>query len=262
MTWLPGASTGEVWHITLDNGRQIVVKPCTNPALEAAQRTYLARKSSLPLPAIIAELKTFLILEYVPHIGKLERKGELHAADLIASLHTIHADHYGFASDTMIGTIKQQGGWHDTWSDFLIQKRLMMAARLAYHKAGIDHATLMRLNRLKEKVPDLTPAQHQPSLLHGDLWAGNILGNGDHVAAFIDPAISYGEPEFELAYATFFHSFSQHFFDRYHEHHPALDGFDDTRKPIYQLYPLLLHAALYRGDYGRIAGRILRYFVG
>lgn len=42
-----------------------------------------------------------------------------------------------------------------------------------------------------------------PSLLHGDIWSGNVLCKGGE-AVYIDPAIYYGNYEMELVFITLF----------------------------------------------------------
>lgn len=87
-----------------------------------------------------------------------------------------------------------------------------------------------------------------PSLLHGDVWSGNVLFNKQG-ATFIDPAIYFGDREMELAFILLFDTFGDTFFDNYNEVHPLSKDFYEVKVPLYQVYPLLVHVALYGGSY-------------
>ena len=88
-----------------------------------------------------------------------------------------------------------------------------------------------------------------PSLLHGDVWGGNILVHGDHITGFVDPAIYYGDPEIELSFATMFSNFGEGFLRRYGELRPLRPDFFDICRDLYNLWPLLTHARLFGGGY-------------
>ncbi len=81
------------------------------------------------------------------------------------------------------------------------------------------------------------------------------------MAAFIDPAIYYGDPEIELAFGTLFGPFGEAFFRQYEEIRPLRPGFFEVRRELYLTYPLLVHAALFGGGYGAQAGRIARRLI-
>ena len=88
-----------------------------------------------------------------------------------------------------------------------------------------------------------------PSLLHGDVWGGNILVHGDHIAGFVDPAIYYGDSEIELSFATMFSTFGEGLFRRYGELRSLRPDFFDICRDLYNLWPLLIHARLFGGGY-------------
>ena len=91
-----------------------------------------------------------------------------------------------------------------------------------------------------------------PSLIHGDLWKGNILFNMNGVA-LIDPALYFADKEMELVYILLFDTFGETFFEHYTEVHPLSADFYDVKRPLYQIYPLLVHVALYGKSYtGRL----------
>ncbi|MFQ5491862.1 MAG: fructosamine kinase family protein, partial [Phycisphaerae bacterium] len=86
---------------------------------------------------------------------------------------------------------------------------------------------------------------------------GNVLALGGRITGFVDPALYYGDPEIELAFATLFGTFGRPFFDRYQEIRPLRPGFFDLRRDILNLYPLLVHVRLFGGGYVASVERIL-----
>ncbi len=105
------------------------------------------------------------------------------------------------------------------------------------------------MTRLSGSLGQWLAEPPHPSLLHGDVWTTNVLASKGRITGFIDPAVYYGHPEIELAFTTLFGTFSRPFFERYHELRPIPDGFFETRKDIYNLYPLLVHACLFGSSY-------------
>ena len=68
-------------------------------------------------------------------------------------------------------------------------------------------------------------------------------------ATLIDPAIYFGDREMELAFILMFNTFGDTFFHSYNEVHPLSDDFYETKVPLYQIYPYLVHVALYGSTY-------------
>jgi fructosamine-3-kinase len=85
--------------------------------------------------------------------------------------------------------------------------------------------------------------------LHGDLWTGNILWAEDGRPWLIDPSAYGGRREVDLAMLSLFGGLGGRFNAAYEEVWPLADGHED-RVPLYQLYPLLVHAVLFGGGYG------------
>ena len=102
-------------------------------------------------------------------------------------------------------------------------------------------------------LPDLLPAEPNASLLHGDLWGGNVLSQGTRVAALIDPACYHGDREVDAAMLTLFDHPPLRFFDAL-----ELDAGWRERQPVYRLWPLLVHLRLFGGHYRRSVEESLR----
>ena len=108
---------------------------------------------------------------------------------------------------------------------------------------------LHRIERLAERIDEHLIEPAFSSLLHGDLWTGNVLVRGDRIAGFVDPAIYCGHPEIELAFATLFGTFGEAFFDAYEDLMKLEPGFHEVRRDIYNLYPRLVHVRLFGSGY-------------
>ena len=110
-----------------------------------------------------------------------------------------------------------------------------------------------RVERLAERMTDLLPARPPASLLHGDLWAGNMLVRDGRLAAFIDPACYHGHAEVDLAMICLFGRPDAAFWEAYGRLEPGWE----QRRPIYQLFPALVHLRLFGASYAALADRLL-----
>jgi fructosamine-3-kinase len=256
---LPGGSTVAVLKVDLADGSRIVAKAGQGAlALEAWMLGELARHSALPLPAVLHAADDLLLLEHVDHEpGPPSHAAQLHAAELLAAMHAVPWPAFGYARDTSIGRLPQPNPPVDRWVPFFRDHRLLHMARAGHAEGTVDAELLRRLEVLAGRLEDLLSEPRHPALLHGDIWTGNLLHRDGRIAAFIDPAISCGHPEMELAYPTLFGTFDEAFFRRYAEVASLDPGFWDGRRPIYLLYPLLVHVRYWDPAYAEPIRRIL-----
>jgi fructosamine-3-kinase len=97
------------------------------------------------------------------------------------------------------------------------------------------------------------PAHPDAALLHGDLWGGNILVAQGRVTALIDPACYYGHAEIALAMLCLFDHPDPAFTGAYGAAAPG----QADRRPIYQLFPALVHLRLFGQAYRGLVERLL-----
>jgi fructosamine-3-kinase len=122
-------------------------------------------------------------------------------------------------------------------------------AREALQAGRLPMIVMTRLERLASRLERWLVLRGRPSLVHGDLWHGNVLSRGDRIVALIDPAIYFADPEIELAFMTLFGSVGERFFAAYSALRPIAPGFFEERRELYNLYPLLVHVRLFGGSY-------------
>jgi len=209
-------------------------------------------KYKIAVPSVYDVSKTHLLMEYIESTKLAKCAQEIAAAKVLSDLHTVSNDArmYGYYYDTTIGPFRQKNEQTQyNWTLFLGQMRIMPMARICYDKGLITKQTVERLELLCcDMYKRIDMAKITPSLLHGDLWSRNILFNING-ATLIDPALSFGDKEMDLAYILMFNTFGDTFFDSYTEVHPLSEDFYEIKVLLYQIYPLLVHVALYGGSY-------------
>ena len=159
------------------------------------------------------------------------------------------AQSFGHECDTLIGPLPQPNPQGASWLDFFRDQRLLYMARVALDAGRLPPAAMARIETLAGRLGEWIEEPARASLIHGDLWGGNVLVRGGRIAGFVDPAIYYADPEIELAFTTLFSTFGEPFFERYSEIRPIRPGFFEARRDLYNLYPLLVHVRLFGGGY-------------
>lgn len=241
----------------LSDGRLVAVKARGQPAgrkpglsVEAFMLRELAKQSDLPLPQVFYGDDDLLVMDWIAtDNGGIGKTVQYHAAELLVALHSKNFEYFGYRRDTVIGPLEQPNAPSQNWIDFFRDQRLMHMARLACDEGSLPPKLLLRIESLAGRLDRYLIEPAHPSLLHGDLWTGNILVKDGHVAGVIDPAIYYGDREIELAFTTMFGTFGHFFFDAYHALAALQPGFHEVRCGIYNLYPTLVHVRLFGASY-------------
>ena len=275
-TPVSGGCVADVRRVELGDGTCLAVKvdPIRQDLdVEAAMLRYLRERSALPVPEVHIGEPGLLALSWIDSGGALDAAAQEHAAELFASLHAIAPDasddpdvggRHGFAWTTRIGPLEQPNAWRSSWCTFFAEERLVAMAQEARTAGQCPTEVVRRVERLAQRLDRFLPEPAAPSLLHGDAWTGNILvaPGGGRIAGLIDPAISFGDPEIELAFTTLFGTFGEPFFRRYRELRPDFEpeGFFAQRRELYNLYPLLVHVRLFGGHYLHSVEATLRRF--
>jgi protein-ribulosamine 3-kinase len=157
-------------------------------------------------------------------------------ARMLAQLHRNTNARFGWSSDNWIGLAPQKNAWSEDWPGFFLDYRL----KPQFEKAGMK-SPFSSLNGFFENY------QPASSLLHGDLWNGNI-GFTPEGPVIFDPAVYYGDREADIAMTELFGGFAPEFYSAYRREFP-LDAGYETRKHLYNLYHLLNHLNLFGSGY-------------
>ena len=193
----------------------------------------------------IADREAYLVLEYI-HLG--HRGDSAQAGAQLAAMHRISNAYFGWRRDNHIGATPQPNRPTASWVDFWRDRRLGFQLELATAN-GVGSKLQQRGERLLELLPALLDHAPQPSLLHGDLWGGNMAYDAQGVPVVFDPALYYGDREADLAMTELFGGFDRRFYAAYEESWPLDPGYG-TRKTLYNLYHILNHFNLFGGGYG------------
>lgn len=200
----------------------------------------------------------FLVLVFVEQGAPSKQYWENLGIQL-ALLHQRSANSFGLDHNNYIGSLRQFNLQNSSWISFFIEQRLNVQLKLAADAGLIDLIWIKNFELLYSKLPSLLP-EEKPSLLHGDLWSGNIISNEKGNACLIDPAVYYGSREMDLAMTCLFGRFNNEFYLAYDETFPMLPE-HAKRIDLYNLYPLLVHLNLFGREYLRSITPVVRRFI-
>ena len=202
-----------------------------------------------PLRHGVSGEEAFLLMDHL----QLDARADFAALGrMLAEAHRRPAPGFGWHRDNYIGATPQQNGWHDDWATFWRERRLDPQLALAKSN-GFD----LQTNGLQELLQRHHP---QPSLLHGDLWSGNV-GFTPAGPVVFDPAVYYGDREADLAMTELFGGFPDGFHAAYNDAYPVEAGYA-RRKHLYNLYHLLNHLNIFGGGYLGQVKATLRLLLG
>lgn len=258
-----GGDISAAWRVATDAGHVFVKTGARTAgdafAAEAAGLDELGASNAVRTPRVLAcgttDRDAFIVLEWLELEAPGARVAERFGRQL-AALHGVSSDRHGWRRDNTIGLTPQVNAWSDSWTEFFRERRLRYQLELAYQR-GFRGELETAGTRLLDALPELLHGHEpRPSLLHGDLWAGNFAAWRDQPVLF-DPAVYYGDRETDLAMTRLFGGFSPRFYAAYEEAWPLAEG-AERRIGVYQLYHVLNHLNLFGGAYLEQALSLIR----
>lgn len=192
---------------------------------------------------------SYIVMEYLD-LGRRadkrtfgRRMAEMHLATPAAA--EARDGKFGFDVTNTIGGTPQPNAWCDDWVQFFREQRIGHQIRTAG-----DQKLREEWTQVLEATDDLRAlfegVEVKPSVLHGDLWSGNIASVGGEPCIF-DPATYYGHHEAEWG-MSWCASLGPDFWAGYRELIPKDKGFE-KREVLYELYHKLNHYNLFGGGY-------------
>ena len=249
---LTGGDINEVYQAFLPE-KSVVIKINNSQSLpqlfeKEKQGLELLSKSTFIVPKPIKtgsiDDTPFLIMDYI------EQGSELNWAvfgEKLAQLHQIQEKYFGLDHNNYIGSLEQINQECGAWSEFYTNHRLLALTAKARDQGLFEKKHCIWVEKLCHRLDELIPAC-SPSLIHGDLWSGNLLIHSSGHPVLIDPAVYYGHPEMDWAMLSLFGSYPEEAMDYYQNLYPLEKGLN-LRIDIHQLYPLLVHLMLFGKGY-------------
>jgi len=262
-----GGDINEVYHLQCeDNSYLLKVNNRYNyPDMfvrELEGLSAIRKTNSISVPDVILwgefDSESYLILQWI-NVGSASTASSSELSVQLARMHKSSNVQFGFYTDNYMGSLIQSNNWYATWSDFFIEQRLKPMVKMAADKKEFAKTDIHQFDKLYKKLPDLF-TEETPALLHGDLWGGNYLIDTEGKPYLIDPAVSYGNREFDIAMTTLFGGFDRVFYEAYNTEFPLQPGWRQ-RLPLWNLYPLLVHVNLFGGMYAKQVRENLSVFI-
>lgn len=189
--------------------------------------------------------QAFIVMEYIELGGRVD---PARLASALAAMHGNCHRQFGFGCDNTIGSTPQPNEFSDDWIEFWRRHRLGYQLQLAERNGFGDGLIEAGRHLAQNLAPFFDGYRPRPSLLHGDLWAGNQAADSAGNAVIYDPACYYGDHEADLAMMELFGSPGEAFFTQYRAQFPIDAGYSQ-RRDLYNLYHVLNHANLFGGGY-------------
>jgi len=269
-TALAGGSVNTTLVLGLKDGRRAVLKITPHRAdrryADEAHQLGLIRAAGLPVPEVYAlhpgsldQPFSYLLLQFVDGVDLNAARGrcppeqfdalQRHLAELMLRLHATTGTHYMRA--TAADGDPRFEAWHDCY------RSLFDAIWQDVAKSNLLPVKVRKtIGRVHDRLDRLIPCDGPPRLLHGDLWATNLLARADdtghwRITALLDPNAKFGSPDAELAYMDLFHTATPVFFKTYQRERKLGPEYHAVRKPVYQLYCLLNHVRAFGAEYAK-----------
>ncbi len=284
---LAGGCTHRVRLLTMDDGSRLVAKCNTQHALPmfeeeaigldviAATRTVITPS---PLAVTAHDGHAVLLLTFVePPAKPVDRRAWSSFGAELAAMHSAPlteqlARGYGFFIDNHIGSTPQPNRWCEDWVEFNAMHRLGHQMQLAGTRGLIDSYEARVFDSCVNHVDAVLPRRPRPSLLHGDLWSGNIIAairKGPDASprttmAVIDPAPYVGDALADIAMMRLFGGFEEVCFQSWSAALNVDLNSNDSQRRIaaYQLYHVLNHVNIFGRGYVAQAVELARRMLG
>jgi len=254
-----GGDFAMAYQCELDDGESIFVKTHSDPpqnffSTEATGLQWLHETNTVKIPEVLAysDDPPFLAMRWVEQgsarVENMETDTDLTLGAELARLHKLQQPKFGRTDKRTTGSLALPNNPGDKWADFYASQRLRPLAKIAADRGALSNKLVDELYFIADNLSNSDIASDGPSLLHGDLWAGNRIVDTRGQSWLIDPAVHCGHREFDLSMMLLFGGYSAACFKAYQNTHPLHDDFE-SRVPMHQLSPLVVHAIKFGDSY-------------
>ena len=270
-TPVSGGDICDAVRLTLDDGASVFAKSWPESggpvpegffAAEAAGLEWLREAAAVPVPEVVAQLDTMLVLDWVdpgdPSPAAAERLGRG-----LAAMHRAGAPVFGASWPGYVGRLPLDNTpTAGPWPDWFAERRLAPYLQLSADRHALSAEDVRAVEAIFTRIHEYGGSE-APARVHGDLWPGNILWGAHHQPWLVDPAAHGGHRETDLALLALFGGapYLDRIFGAYQDEWPLADGWR-ARVPLHQLYLLLVHTALFGSAYRDAVMSAVRATVG
>ncbi len=195
-----------------------------------------------------------LIIEWIEMKNSSQLKLGKGLAEMHIKSNKFNPNKFGYQEEGFIGLTTQLSGWEKNWADCFVNLRIRPQLKKLKNKPFNSKTISDLISKIK------TILNHHNttiSLVHGDLWSGNIGINNCDKGIIFDPACWWADSEVDLAMTLLFGGFKQEFYEEYFKILPKKKDFD-KRVKVYNLYHVLNHANMFGGGYIRQAEECIK----
>ena len=243
---LSGGDIAAVYRLSTHQG-PVVIKHDDAARLRGEAeglRALLSANAKLIVPEVLGLFEGWLVIESLDTVPA-GPQSEAALGEGLRGLHEVIGDAHGWHQDNACGLTPQPNAPLNDGRAFQRERRLLPLCEACHQRGLLDNPLRERIERLAQDLERWLP-DTPPSLLHGDLWSGNVLFTNKGPAV-IDPAVYRHYPEVDVAMLTLFGSPGEAFFDAYWNGNAPADW--PRREALFQLYPLLNHLLLFGAGY-------------
>ena len=261
--------TGRTSIIRLADGTAAFRKALTGApegffAFEAAGLQALAALGAR-VPRVFEVTADQLILELIDTSGPAQTTTDTEAefGQQLAQLHL--AGQRSAVPGQQFGTLDGVSHWFlgavpidlqpaSTLYESLVLNRILPLTQQAIRTGLLAAEATELVNAIR---PHHLGPEEPPTVVHGDLWAGNRVIDAAGANWLVDPSCHWGHREQDIAMMHLFGGFGPAVMRHYEQIFPLAAGWQQ-RIPVFQLVPLLVHVLLFGSGYAASTMRALQ----
>lgn len=218
---------------------------CELEGLKAIQETGVINTPKV-IDVFEEDNRAGLILEYISAV-RPEAKGRANFGRQLRLMHSVEQPDFGWGRSTFIGPLNQSNSKITDWSEFYLNNRILPLLKKVIAAGDLTMNLHQFIENWHQNIAPILKGV-SPSLLHGDLWTGNVLFNKKQTPFLLDPSVYFGDKDVDIAMSLLFGDFGEEFYKAYGIKN--VKAYSASKKiALYQLYYLLVHLALFGKSY-------------